>query len=337
MRASWWRVALPLAAGLLTWARGMEPLAGQESVRLTAACGEGSATLLSRCAETVLAAQAAQGGLGLMASRGGEVTGAASTLGWRLKGSPRYAVSLQGALLRGRLPDLARPGSSDRRSGVPYTLASGHLVGAVGIFDGFSPAPTVGGLLSLDLVASLHLISAPETRGFTETTIGWGGGARLGILRESFTLPGVSLSAAHRWLGSNGLGSLTAGDSTQARFDLAVSSLRAVIGKDLGGVGVSGGFGWDRYAGDTTVRVEAPGADGVGGTGLPQESSASGTLSSDRLLYFLSGTLTYVILQASLELGWGQGFRTRLPPGVTVGFDPSSGAYFGSLAFRLTY
>lgn len=318
-------VAGLLVVGVLATGHRL-PLKAQDVRKLTEECSEGSPALQPQCAQAALAAQAAQGGLGLAASQGSEVTGAASTLGWRLKGSPRYSLSVRGSMVRSRLPNLGLA-SPSARGGRSYTLVSGQVAGSVGLFDGFSPAPTVGGLLSLDLTASAHAISAPKARGFREGMLGWGVGARLGLLRESFTLPGVSLSGFYRSLGDNGVGSLADGGPEETRFDAAVSSLRVIAGKDLWGVGVSGGVGWDRYAGQTVVRV-------VGGTGV---SEAQGNLSSDRFLYFASGTMTYVVLQAALELGWAQGFTGDLPPGVTGEFDPSRGSTFGSLAFRLTF
>ncbi len=318
-----------VAAGLLLaglWAWGQVPsLQAQEIRSLAEACVGTTAALRSLCTEAAMAAQAAQGGLGLAASQGSEVTGAASTLGWRLKGAPRYSLSVRGSSVRGRLPNLALASAS--RGGETYTLFAGQVAGSVGVFDGFSPAPTVGGMLSLDLTASAHLISAPKDRGFQDGMLGWGAGARLGLVRESFTLPGVSVSGYYRSLGNNGVGSVAHGAPAEARFDVSVSSFRAIAGKDLWGVGVAGGAGWDRYLGRTVVRA-------VSGA---EVSEAEGDLSSDRFLYFVSGTLTYVVLQASAELGWAQGFSSELPPGSAGGFDPSRGSTFGSLAFRLTF
>lgn len=301
---------------------------GQGLSRLTEVCGGDSADLLQRCGITVRSAQAAQSAVGLAASQGSDVTGSASTLGWRLKGSPRYALHFRGSVVRSTKNRLT---ATSFGAGEHYTLFAGQIGGSVGVFDGFSPAPTIGGVLSLDLTASGHLVSAPRKSGFRESALGWGAGARIGILRESFTLPGLSVSGYYRQLGTSGLGDVAGGDPAAARFQVDVSSFRAVLGKDLSGVGVMGGVGWDRYEGDAKIQVVRGSGDD------PGAGTAVGRLSSDRFLCFLGGTLTYLVLQASMELGWGQGPAGDLPAGVTTEATESSGSYFGSVSFRLTF
>jgi hypothetical protein len=220
------------------------------------------------------------------------------------------------------------------RGDASFTFPAAHLHGSVGLFNGFSPAPNVGGVLSLDLNGSAHLVRVPKGKGFQDNLLGLGAGARLGILRESFNLPGVSLSAYHRSLGRSGFGSLEGGSPAEARFDLRVSSLRGVVGKDVRGVGLFGGTGWERYAGDVRIGV-TDGRPDLPGT--PTEASATGNLSSKRRLYFLGASMTYVILQLSGEGGWAQGFGTQLPDRVVGDFDPAAASWFGSLAVRVTF
>jgi hypothetical protein len=220
------------------------------------------------------------------------------------------------------------------RGEASFTFPAAHLHGSMGLFNGFSPAPNVGGVLSLALSGSAHLVRVPKGKGFQDNLLGLGAGARLGILRESFNLPGVSLSAYHRSMGRSGFGDLEGGSPAEARFDLRVSSLRGVVGKDVRGVGLFGGTGWERYAGDVRISVTdwRPGPPGASG-----EASAAGKLSSHRRLYFLGASMTYVILQLSGEAGWAQGFGTELPDRVVTGFDPHASSWFGSLAIRVTF
>ncbi len=95
------------------------------------------------------------------------------------------------------------------------------------------------------------------------------------------------------------------GDPAEAEFDLRVSSLRGVVGKDIYGIGFFGGAGWDRYEGDATLVV----ANQEGGV---QDSTGSGKLESDRLLFFFGASMTFLALQLSAEAGWAEGFDPEL-------------------------
>jgi len=210
------------------------------------------------------------------------------------------------------------------------SLPAFHASATAGLFDGFSLGPTVGGFGSIDLSVSGQYTWTPEDRGFRDSAIGWGAGARIGILRESFSLPGISISGFHRFLGSHELWDADAGDPSAATFDLEGSSLRGLIGKDLWGVGFFGGVGWDRYEGDVTVFILDP-------QGGESDESGEGSLESDRHLFFVGASRTFLTLQLSAELGWGDGFDSPIPLSGEGGFDPAGASYFGSLALRLTF
>ena len=322
-----WRLTV-LTLGLVFWAPS-QTLGAQDLSTLIAACGGGSEVGLAWCQEIGLAVQAAQGALGLASSGGSDIPGSASTLGWRMKGSPRIALSVRGSFTRAPTPAL------DVREGLPggqttANLPSIHLTGSVGVFDGFSLGPTVGGFGSVDLAVATHWVRTPRDQGFQENPTGWGIGARVGILRESFSLPGISLSAFHRSLGNIDLWNMDEGDPAEGSFDLRVSSLRGVVGKDLWGLGFFGGAGWERYSGDMTLLAADPGDTSIVFTG-------SGELESERLLFFVGGSMTFLTLQISAEIGLAEGFDPTLPLPTGGGFDPTSRSEFGALAFRLTF
>src|SRR5690606_37409342 len=114
--------------------------------------------------EAALAFEAVRGGTGLAAAQGNPVPGSSSTLGRRLGTSPRIALSLRAGITRASLPD-ARSGdvpADDRSFGIP-TLEGGV---AVGVVEGFSPLPTVGGILSVDLLASAGTAGLDDDDGF---------------------------------------------------------------------------------------------------------------------------------------------------------------------------
>ncbi|MFH1764365.1 MAG: hypothetical protein ABIF09_09250 [Gemmatimonadota bacterium] len=318
-------------ASILFFAAGipLQSARAQNLPDLISACGGTSDLQLAWCQETALAVQAAQGALGLAASGGTDLPGSASTLGWRMKGSPRFALSLRGSFTRAPAPSLEGSGGLPEGE-TTLSLPSIHFSGTMGLFDGFSLGPTVGGFGSVDLTISTQWIAPPKAKGFQENVMGWGIGTRIGVLRESFSLPGISLSAFHRSLGTNSLWEVDEGDPAEAVFDVRVSSLRGVIGKDIGGIGVFGGAGWDRYTGDALLVVTDPGGGGLASTG-------AGELRSERRLYFFGGSMNFLALQVSAEVGWTEGFDPDLPTSFPGGFDPSSGSEFGSLAFRLTF
>ena len=72
----------------------------------------------------------------------------------------------------------------------------------VGIFNGFSPVAGVGGVFAVDAVGTLRWVRVPNSPAGPGSALGWGGGLRVGILRESFALPGLTLSAVHERAGA---------------------------------------------------------------------------------------------------------------------------------------
>ena len=303
----------------------------QELPALVASCGATSEALTLLCHRAALAVDAARGGLGTAASRGSEIYGSASTLGYRLRSSPRLALSARAGVVRFSMVDLRDGSSWQNGSGAEgFFVPSLSLAGSVGLFNGFSPAPTVGGVLSLDVTGSTHWVFAPGGRGFQEGLLGWGLGVRMGILRESFTLPGVSVSLTRRWMGSTGVGNVDRGDPAEAVFDLNVTSVRGVVGKDILGFGLLAGLGWDRNSGEATIRARVP-------AGGPEGTASASDLVSKRIVFFGGASRTFLILQISGEAGWSRALDRELPREPGTDSFPSSSAYFASIAARLTF
>jgi hypothetical protein len=318
---------LLVSSGLVHPAGGMS----QELPALVESCGGASEALSLLCHRAALALDAGRGGLGTAASRGSEIYGSASTLGYRLRSSPRLAVSARAGVARFSMVDLRdRNASHNGTDAEGFFVPSLSLAGAVGLFTGFSPAPTVGGILSLDVTGSTHWIFAPKGRGFQEGLLGWGLGVRMGVLRESFTLPGVSVSLTRRWLGSTAVGNVDRGDPAEAVFDLNVTSIRGVVGKDLFGFGLLAGFGWDRDSGGGTIRARVP-------AGGPEGDASASDLVSKRMVFFGGVSRTFLILQISGEVGWSRALDPDLPREPGTDSFPSSRAYFASIAARLTF
>lgn len=311
-----------LAAAALAAAALARGVSAQGATEALAARCVGAGVPAIRCAELAVTGRALQGSVGLLAGLGSEVSGSASTLGRRLGTTPRVAVGARAAFAHIALPDLADPGAEPSRE-ASFVLPAVHAGVAVGVFDGFFVLPTVGGVLSLDLLANTSAIFLPRAEGFDGRAAAWSVGARLGILRESFTLPGVAVSLTHRNVAPVRYGDPLAAGGGAVEADASVTSVRATVGKDLLSVGLLAGLGWDRYAGSVELLP----------SGMPAVSESSFTHS--RRLWFGGASMNFLILQLSAEAGWAQG------PGVVAGyrgapFDPDRGSAYGSVAFRLT-
>ncbi|HEY8468936.1 MAG TPA: hypothetical protein VIL18_04805 [Longimicrobiales bacterium] len=261
--------------------------------------------------------------IGLAAAGGNPVAGTASTLGMRLGRSPRVSVGGRITALRASLPPIRAVGSSeDLDFFIPAIAADASL----GLFQGFSPAITVGGVLSLDLLASAGFVFLPGGKGFEDgAPFHWGAGLRLGILRESFTVPGVSVSAMYRRVGEVRF------LSPASRFELddfTNLSIRGAIGKRVYGIALTAGAGYDHYSSDVAFAVTPPASSLLF---IPMDG-----FENDRFMLFANAAFTVLVITGSLELGWQQG--GDVVPGALPApdFDAEDGAFFASLAVRLT-
>ena len=301
---------------------------------IDALAGECAAASVDWCRELALTGTAARAGFSLLAGGGSELLGSAGTLGIRLGSVPRIALAAEAGYGRAPTPRFGTDPAAIPLDEGTFGAPALQLSAGAGVFDGFSPAPTVGGILSVDLLATGSLVMLPAEHGFDGSAAAYGVGARVGILRESFTAPGVSISAVHRWGGEVTL-SPTASPNGAAdpsvAFETSTTSLRATVGKDLVAVGLLAGLGWDRHAGAVRIRSGVANGSGEAGTHTAED------LVDDRFLAFGGASLNFLILQLSAEAGWARGLDAvegRSPDG---GFDPTAASWFGSLGARLTY
>lgn len=295
-------------------------VAAQSPDDAVAACLQNGGDLME-CASAAVAARALMGQVGLLAGGGSEIPGTATSLGTRVGGGPRLTFFARGAAVGMSLPE---PGgiSGDALEFAATALQAGA---AVGLFDGFRLMPTVGGFLSTDAFVQGSFVFLPGSEGFDGNTQALTAGVRVGILREGFTVPGVSVTASRRFVGEVGFGP-TGTFVPTALVDPSVTSLRATVGKDLFAVEVMAGLGWDDYSADTELRV----FDDAGGTVV-----TTGELSDSRMLYFGSASMTFgIVLSLSVEAGWAEGFAPV--ESFTGSYDPAGGTFFGWLSARLT-
>jgi len=268
--------------------------------------------------------------LGMAVSGGNPVPGTASTLGMRLGSVPRISVG-------GRITltgvDFPRVVDLDRGGETGVTLAGLNVDAAVGLIQGASPLPTLGGVGSVDLLASFGMLPLSSGAGFRSgSRFTWAVGLRGGVFRESFTVPGVSLSAVYRRLARATLGDPDLVD-TDGFLDLNVSnlSLRAAASKRILGLGLTAGAGYDIYSSSGRFGFVNPGTGGD----AEYRVSYSG-FRNNRTSLFANLSYTLLILHLVAELGWQQGtdlISAPLPANAQV----STGSrVFGGLAARLS-
>lgn len=297
-------------------------LAAQAADTLAAGCAAAGGDAAT-CAAAAVSARAVVGHVGLLAGQGSEIPGEGSTLGRRLGGMPRVAAWIRGGVQPVGVPDPSDPNGSEDASAWTPSLQAGL---GLGLFDGFRLLPTVGGFLSLDVFGHASFDFLSDGSGFDGSVRVITVGGRVGILRESFTLPGVSVSASRRFSGDVRLGDSAGGDPLEVLVDPAVTSIRATVSKDLFAFGVLAGMGWDLYSADTQLRV-TDGATGV----VPVNGSLDGT----RRLYFGSVSRQLGILAwLTIEGGWAQGYDP-VAGYLGTGHDPEEGALFGSVTLLL--
>lgn len=296
------------------------PAAGQNAAALASSCASGVPEAGAACADAALAAHALQSGFGLLMGAGGPFPASPSTAGHRLAGSPRWVFDAGVGFARVAVHDL-------RRSGAPRSKdlwAAPRIAVAAGLLEGISLGPTIGGVGALDVVGELRIVPILDGDAVDGSAAVWGAGVRLGVLRESFTLPGVTASVVHRRAGT-----LRHGDREAAgEVSLApsVTSFRAVAGKDLLAFGVSAGVQRDRIRG----RARVAGPVGAG-------ESDRLALPLSRTTWFVGVNRTWVVTQAALELGWARAASPHPEISGSSGTAGSGGALAGALTFRVTY
>lgn len=281
--------------------------------------------LLARCAELQLAARALGTGLTLAQTGGSPLPGAASTLGRRFARTPRWALAARTGFTRFDLPDIRSGTVPSEANGVTATTIEGTM--AIGVLEGFSPQPTVGGVLAIDVLGKVGKTFVSEGEGFDGNPNHFGYGVRVGVFRESFTLPGVSISAMRVHSGKvelsgglNGLGS--------AEVESTTTSIRGTVGKDFMAIGVLAGMGWDRISSEGLLRAGAL----LGAVNPADVVTQFKDLKTDRTLFFVGLSRTVLVAQMALEAGWAQGQDAR-----ATGFDPSTGPLWASFSLRLTF
>jgi len=301
------------------------PLSAQQSP-LGATCIDASSSASDLCVRAAEATRAIVARTAVALSGGNPVPGTASTLGMRIGSQPRLTISARVTAIPVKLPGLA---AGEDVPAIDFTGAAIALDLGVGIFSGLTLGPTVGGFGSVDLLASVGRIGLPARDGFRGAVTSWGAGARVGLLRESFTAPGISISALYRRMGVYGFGDLAlANQGAWFRLEDASDwSLRVAAGKRLLGLGLTAGVGRDLCSTSARVRVRDSGA--VTGRFDLQDPD----LRVSRTMLYTNAAFTMIILHAVAELGWQSGGSVS---GIPTSGRLAQSTLYGSLALRIS-
>ena len=352
------------AVAIAIFAAGAE---AQETSGTAAPCRD-AAVLLSEseqqyCFAVAQAAESAQPQIGILLAGGNPTLGNTGTGAIRLGTLPRFSATAKLSAVWIQIPDIEQQGTAATgKLSLPAPALSGAA--AIGLFPGISVAPTLGGFGSVDLLGSATWLpfSVIGVDGFDEAPdFAYGIGARIGILRESFTAPGIALSVMRRSLGRIRYGNVcragagsnllagegdgyrleggvcaAAGDRGEFTFDLTNWSGRATVSKRLLGFGITAGAGYDRFESDLGLGVGASAQLPEIGARPVFVRASEIQVETDRWSTFVNAAFSVLLARFVAEVGWMGG--GSIVPGFQASnseFDPGSGTLFGSVGVNV--
>ncbi|HET8654897.1 MAG TPA: hypothetical protein VFL93_05245 [Longimicrobiaceae bacterium] len=339
--------------------------AAQES-GLVGACAAIESSARPACLVVAQAVESAQPKLGILLSGGNPTPGTASTGGLKLGMLPGVSLTVRANAVSAHIPDVREihTGPTDGQSYGELRIVAPSLsaTATLGVFPGVSIAPTIGGIGAVDLLGSaswlpLRSVGSDDFRPGT-ADVAYGGGVRVGLLRESFLTPGASVSLMYHRLGTVAYGQVCPtgvttstthddgytltegecvpsdlGDLGEFSFDLSNWSARAAVSKHLLGLGLAAGVGYDRLASDLAAGVRAP--QGAWPSSLYYARVSDVTLEQGRWSAFVDGSFSLLVASLAAEVGWQQGGNAVAGYPANSDFDPGKGTLFGSVGLRV--
>src|SRR5947199_10217717 len=191
---------------------------------------------------------------GMIISGGNPVLGTAGSLG----GLGHLTLTARVNAIEAALTDPTAANQSPVPSSFNGAVPAPMVEGALGVFKGVG-----GGLLAVDFLGSALILPTgiqnltvdSNATHISDAALGFGYGARVGVLNGSFPIPSVSVSWMHRTVPRLRYGTLGTGDDFEFTMDLKSDSYRAVAGWRFVLVDVAAGIGIDRYKStDTNIR-----------------------------------------------------------------------------------
>ena len=275
----------------------------------------------------------------------------------------RAYFPLAGMVVSGGNPVLAEGGTAGRLGAVTLTLRANafqlHVpdltsIGADGTVPERSsvlaPAPVVdvqvgifpglaNGFLSIDGLGSVQLVPNEDFADgiradsgavkLGPVSLGFGLGARIGIVTETDVRPALAVSVMHRRIPRVGYGDVTAGDQVQADANLNAWNIRGTAGKRIGLLMLAAGGGWDHYSGRANGAYNVSGLPGgQGAISLPLDQS--------RWLGFVDAGLGLGAFRLTGEIGYQFGVDQQLNT-TFEGYDDTAGSTFYSVGLQLGF
>lgn len=305
--------------------------AGELRAQVGGCTGTGINT--SDCFAVQQALVSAQPQVGIAMAGGSPLLGTASVGGVRLGFVPRLTAGLRVNAAWMSLPDLragdGAGGYAARRRTDVVTVVGADA--AVSVFEGVTSG-SAGGIGALDVLLSAGVL--PASGGITDASYGWGVGLRAGLLRETFGMPGVSVSAMYRGTGSVRYAgtcktlACTAGTAAALDFDVRDVSTRLTVAKRVGPLGLVAGAGLDHFTDDSAHSTYTSGT-------VSQVHERE--LSDNRWSLFADAAYALPVGSLIVEGGWmGGGKSVSGYTSQPHAYDPGSGTLFGSIGVRLS-
>ncbi|MGK7312561.1 MAG: hypothetical protein ACN0LA_10035 [Candidatus Longimicrobiales bacterium M2_2A_002] len=316
------------------------------------------------CGQVASTLSNVQPSVGIAFSGGAHTLGSYSTIGRRLGLLPRISVTARVNGAFADVPDILGgafdPAVTDGgtvagmpTTGIPVLSVQGDVV--VGLFNGFSFGPALGGLGAIDLLGSVSFIPSiqdvEDAIGLDETIFNYGIGARVGILQQGLVVPGVAISAMYRNMGDVTFGDMDNPAPAAFASDLSVISLRAGISKGFAMLDLAAGAGYDIYTSDTRLNwnltYECPASRcGTAQTvQLRPESPLAGELESAAWNVHANAGLNLMLLNVVGEVGYQKATdvldvdafqEAGLPQQAPTLEALDGGRFFASLGVRVT-
>lgn len=309
------------------------------------------------CGQVVNALTNVQPAFGIAFSGGAHTLGTSTTIGRRLGLFPRVSVTARFNAALADIPNLL-DGFDNTLSGgelgpmgtvkIPVGSLQGDVV--VGLLNGASFGPAVGGVGAVDLLGSVSYIPIVEEVGLTQEIINVGAGARVGILKQGLLMPGISVSGMYRtMLGDVAFGSVVDGDPAEFTTDLSTISLRAGISKGLLMFDVNAGAGYDIYTSNVAFdwQLTCPAGECLPGQEviLSTADGVSGELKTAAWNVHANVGLSILLLNIVGEVGYQKATEiidaaalsdAGLPDQPPTTDALEGGRFFVSLGVRLT-
>lgn len=305
------------------------------------------------CAQVVTTMQSVQPTIGIAFSGANPTLGTASTIGTRLGLFPHISVTARANIAPVDMPNLfngfnATLTTTQLPALGTSKLALASLEGdvAVGLFNGLSFGPAVKGLGAVDLLGSVSFVPAAKKAGINSTIYNFGGGARVGILKQGILMPGISISGMYRRMNDVTFGDIAAGDPAQFTTNLTTLSLRGAVSKGLMLLDVAAGAGYDIYKSNIDMQWVLNCSSAVCGADLAFPGQISGPIKTAAWNVFADAGISLLVLHVVGEVGYQKPTsvigtadlqKANLPSQQLVSSDLSGGRLFGSVGLRITF